>query len=200
MKKFSKKGFTLIELMIVVAIIGILAAIAIPNFMKFQAKSKQSEAKGNLKGLATAQKAYFAEKNSYTASMKRVGFVPEGNNRYSYAITKTNPILPSEAGDSSKFTNDVDSWNSSAPDFSGTIKDPVQTMGLTFEATGNAFAAFASGNIDSDDLLDEWVISSQNLETNSSCGSEEADNAATDKIPPLTPTNSVDDVANDTCA
>ncbi len=51
----SKKGFTLIELMIVVAIIGILAAIAIPNFLKFQAKSKQSEAKSNLGAIFTGQ-------------------------------------------------------------------------------------------------------------------------------------------------
>jgi len=49
----GKKGFTLIELMIVVAIIGILAAIAIPNFLKFQAKSKQSEAKSNLGAIFT---------------------------------------------------------------------------------------------------------------------------------------------------
>ena len=47
--------------MIVVAIIGILAAIAIPNFLRFQAKSKQSEAKTNLGGIFTAETAYFAK-------------------------------------------------------------------------------------------------------------------------------------------
>ena len=61
----SKKGFTLIELMIVVAIIGILAAIAIPNFLRFQAKSKQSEAKTNLGAIYTGQSSYFGERNSY---------------------------------------------------------------------------------------------------------------------------------------
>jgi len=65
MLKKNKKGFTLIELMIVVAIIGILAAIAIPNFMKFQAKAKQSEAKTNLGAIYVAQVAYFSNTNTY---------------------------------------------------------------------------------------------------------------------------------------
>src|ERR1700678_400737 len=65
MIKLAKNGFTLIELMIVVAIIGLLAALAIPNFLKFQARSKQAEARTNLKSYYTANKSYYGDKQMY---------------------------------------------------------------------------------------------------------------------------------------
>lgn len=62
---FNKKGFTLVELMIVVAIIGILAAIAIPNFIAMQYRSKRSEVQSNMKAIKTTQQAYDAEFSRY---------------------------------------------------------------------------------------------------------------------------------------
>ena len=69
LSKFRKnqKGFTLVELMIVVAIIGILAAIAIPNFQRYQLKSKTSEAKGNLGAIKTCEVSYKAEMDGYAS-------------------------------------------------------------------------------------------------------------------------------------
>ena len=104
----SNKGFTLIELMIVVAIIGILAAIAIPNFLRFQLKSKSSEGKVNIAAIRTAEESYLAEFGVYVAAavnpatvpgttkipmvvnpgvdFDQLGWSPEGNVFFQYAV------------------------------------------------------------------------------------------------------------------
>lgn len=78
----SQSGFSLIELMIVVAIIGILATIAVPNFQRFQGKARQSEAKGALAGIYSAQKAFQAEWQFYTGDLRDIGYRPEGMMNY----------------------------------------------------------------------------------------------------------------------
>ncbi|GEM_PF-375797 len=88
----TKIGFTLIEMMFVVAIFGILAAIATPVFLKFRARAQQSEARVNLKAAFAAAKSKFADTNTYAtltftlvgAGNVPMGFRPEINRRYRY--------------------------------------------------------------------------------------------------------------------
>lgn len=65
LKKKDEKGFTLIELMIVIAIIGILAAIAIPQFSAYRMRAYNAAAQSDLKNCATAQEAYFVDEQTY---------------------------------------------------------------------------------------------------------------------------------------
>jgi len=93
----SRKGFTLVELMIVVVIIGILAALAIPRFMASTTKSKQSEAKQILKQVYVMERAYRQEYDTYWGNgisadaanpdnFARIGVQVGPTARYTYSI------------------------------------------------------------------------------------------------------------------
>lgn len=78
-RRSKQSGFTLVELLIVVAIIGVLSTIGVPTFKRMIQKSKKSEAKVNLGGLYTAEQAFFAEYNAYGNRPEKVGFQTDGS-------------------------------------------------------------------------------------------------------------------------
>ncbi len=177
MKKLVR-GFTLIELMIVVAIIGILAAIAIPNFIKFQARSKQSEAKANLKALFTAEKAYFQEKDSFSPYVGIIGFAPERGNRYQYNLNGTGSTssdvrtgtTPSTAATAEAIAIDTFKFPDAYTVASFAAMKCAQAPFTTTAATGS-FLAGAQGNIDNDATTDQWSIASYGR-TTSGCDAD----------------------------
>lgn len=137
----GQKGFTLIELMIVVAIIGILAAIAIPNFMQYQAKSKQSEAKTNLGGIYTSEVAYFGEQNAFSDNFMTIGFqvASTGTQRYTFSLGTAlggSPLLSANA----------------------VAAGCTSYTGANVSTSPVGWTALATGNIDGDATCDTWTM------------------------------------------
>ncbi|MBP2679514.1 MAG: pilA, partial [Deltaproteobacteria bacterium] len=142
-----------------VAIIGILAAIAIPNFLRFQAKSKQSEAKGNLGGIFTAEVAFQGERNFF-GTFDEIAWKPTGTARYTYwSGAMGAPQVNFDAWIASGQTANAATDNAG---FIPAIAAPTATAARS----DNTFLSVAVGNIDTDGLLDEWTMTEARILTN----------------------------------
>ncbi|MCX7917346.1 MAG: prepilin-type N-terminal cleavage/methylation domain-containing protein [bacterium] len=90
MKKLRKKGFTLIELMTVVIIVGILASVAVPLYRANVKRAMASEGAALLGSVRTAQRVYYAEFGKYTDDKTKLGIDTTGNKYFKdYTITLT---------------------------------------------------------------------------------------------------------------
>ena len=94
-KKRNQDGITLIELMIVVVIVGILAAVSYPSYREFAARAKRTEAKAALLKAATNQERFFLQNSRFSTDMTELGFTtdPFTTDSGSYVISVAAPKL-----------------------------------------------------------------------------------------------------------
>ena len=165
-------------------VIGLLAAIAIPNFLKFQCKSKQAEAKTSLSAIYISEKAFFGEYNTYTTDLKSLDWTPEGTPAYVYGFATRGPGLSSSKAaqlglhDYSESRSDTTNASLVAGGGYQTSKMVDQNqLPLTAQslpegttAGANNFLAGAAGQVSPSGRLDLWTIDDQRELTNVSNG------------------------------
>ena len=141
-KRSNNRGFTLIELLIVVAVLGIVAALAIPNYLRYQGRTRQSEAKTNLGAVFVTETAYYGEQTRY-GTFSEIGYALAGStNRYAYrvgagATAGVDLIVPQVGADPGP--NTILPAGISAPPIAG-------------------FTATATANLDADISIDMWHV------------------------------------------
>ncbi|MGQ0505734.1 MAG: type IV pilin protein [Myxococcaceae bacterium] len=121
--------------------LGIQAAVAIPNFIRFQTRAKQSECKANLRVLASAAQRYHADEHVYTGDPALLYFNPEAG-RYAYLM---DPALP------------VHSETANTADLIRRFRE----LGIDTGVNGGVWTAACLADLDSDPALDVWTVSSQ---------------------------------------
>ena len=152
----KREGFTLIELMIVVAIIGILAAIAIPNFIKFQLRAKAGESKVNLAGIRTAEESYFADAGTYL-DFPETPAAFGGQLKVPFNAAGCPAPLPAFTAGSDGFC-----WIGWQPE--GDVYYSYELIAnVASPASSNQFAIGAAADIDGDTNVNSWGLNQPDI-------------------------------------
>ena len=165
----GEEGFTLVELMVVVAIVGVLSVIAIPQYTKFTGRARQSEAKSTLGSILTAERAFAVEKSSFSGCLAAVGVAPVGNTYYATGL-KDLANVPLNVGSvtcaGGTAADKIHYW--AATDKIGTATTSVVNGATSMLAS--TFNVGATGSIQSGATPDEWTMTDTGLLTNTVSG------------------------------
>ena len=160
----SDSGFTLIELMVSVGIVGVLASVAVPNYNKYSVKARQTEAKVGLGSIYTAEQTYSIDTGGFTACLSNIGFTTSANY---YAIgfnASTSGGTTYGSGSTCTLGVNVSFWSSTKAAGGATLNSP-STAG-SVGTTPPSFFTAAEGKVGGS-INDIWTIDSNRNLSNS---------------------------------
>ena len=164
----NQSGFTLIELMVSVGIVGILASVAVPNYNRYTAKARQTEAKMNLGSIYTAEQAYATDIGGFSACLSSMGYTVKGQyyttgfaNATVTSYSNTPGATPTPCSIGANVT-----YFPASQAAGGTPTTTVSNSNLS----AITFTAVSQGSITNTTVTDTWTMTEARLLSNTVVG------------------------------